>query len=84
MRKRNKLKYVKTWVRNLIYNHDLNFHPDTPIADYVSQNGEAVFANPQILQKQLERNLKICKSNKTDIYQFTLPIFKAFLKANRI
>lgn len=65
----------------MLYNKQVAFHPDTPIADYVSiETGKPTFAAPKTLQKDLNRFFKICNKRDVDIYTLTLPIYKVYLR----
>ncbi len=64
----------------MLYVKDVNFHPDTPIAEYVTPAGTATFPKPRSLQNQLNKFFTICENHDTDIYKFSLPIFRAYLK----
>lgn len=80
MKARNELRIVKDWVRHMLYVKHVNFHPDTPIADYVTPEGAAAFPASKKLQRQLNKFFLVCQEYGTDIYRFSLPIFRAYLK----
>jgi|JI10StandDraft_1071094.scaffolds.fasta_scaffold80606_3 UDP-N-acetylmuramate-alanine ligase len=80
MKARNELRIVKEWVRDMLYVKHVNFHPDTAIANYVTPEGAAAFPESKRLQRQLDRFFLVCQKYGTDIYQFSLPIFRAYLK----
>lgn len=80
MKAKNELRIVKEWVRDMLYVKHVNFHPDTPIADYVTPEGAAAFPDSKKLQRQLDKFFLVCQKYDTDIYQFGLPILRAYLK----
>lgn len=68
------LYHVHHFISGCIHELKLNFHPDTPFADYTDKQNEAVFTEKEqeALERSLERCFEVCRTANADIYGITL------------
>lgn len=63
----------------------LNFHPDTPMDDYINvDTHEATYTPAQaaIRQAMLDKCFEVCEVEKADIYEIACDIFQPLLGAD--
>lgn len=75
----NNLTEVKQLVQHVIFDLDVNFHPDTDFCNYVNLSGLPCFDEQTTdnLNAALAQAFIVCKANETDIYEVSLPILQA-------
>lgn len=68
---------VKDFIHYLIFDLNLNFHPDTPFGDYVEmKSGIPTFTSKQYfeLSKMLRKAFRVCGILRRDIYQLCMEV----------
>lgn len=67
---------VKDFLHYVIFDLNLNFHPDTPFRLYINECGEPIFTKDQChrLNKMLYAAFHICQHAKADIYQLCIEV----------
>jgi hypothetical protein len=74
-------KDVRKFFLYLLNVKGLNFHPDTPFADYVYTNSKTPFFTKEEasrLDKMMEKAFLICEYDGVDIYGIGLEVFAKF------
>ena len=75
---------VKTFVRHVIYDLDVNFNPDEDFRGYVNLNRQQQksFTADEAtrLNQQLEECFAVCEKEGVEIYAVALPILKRRLR----
>ena len=75
---------VQTFFNYLVYDLRLNFHIDTPFADYISsEDDEPYFTieEAERLDKLMDKAFLICEFDGFDIYELGLDTLNGFFKA---
>lgn len=73
------LAEVQQFVKYVVFDLDVNFHPDTDFNDYTNSSGLPCFdkQNADSLNSVLAQAFIICGANGTDIYEVSLPMLQA-------
>ncbi len=69
---------VKQFVFHVIFDLDVNFHPDENFRNYVSKSGKRLFDGKTAskLNQALQQAFSVCESNGIDICELSLPILQ--------
>ncbi len=72
------VRNVEAFFSYLITNQKLNFHPDTPMADYVDADYEQYFSDKTAkrFDEIMEECFSVCKKNKVDIYSIGIALLQ--------
>lgn len=74
---------VKQFVHHVIFDLDVNFHPDTDFHTYIDKQGNRTFdeATAEQLNAALTTAFAVCDSHGADIYELTMPMLEERLFA---
>lgn len=75
---------VQTFFNYLVYDLGLNFHIDTPFADYISSEDDSPYftiEEAERLDKLMDKAFLICEYDGFDIYELGLDTLNGFFKA---
>lgn len=72
------LSDVQQFLHHVIFDLDVNFHPDTDFRDYVTSLGSRSFPDEvaEPLNEALVKAFAVCEANRADIYEMTLSMLQ--------
>ena len=70
---------VKDFFNHIVYDLDINFHPDDDFKNYVSyETGSRTMDDKQaeLYNRLMDESFDVCKKAKVDIYEIGLPLLQ--------